>query len=56
MLPQFDFKFDLIFADAPYFLFNGGISYQVGKVVCVYKGEWTKAVRMNQSWSLIESD
>lgn len=40
VLPQFDFKFDMVFADPPYFLSNGGISYQAGKVVCVDKGEW----------------
>lgn len=42
VLPQFDFKFDMIFADPPYFLSNGGISCQAGKVVCVDKGEWDK--------------
>lgn len=42
VLPQFDFKFDMIFADPPYFLSNGGISYLAGKVVCVDKGEWDK--------------
>lgn len=42
VLPQFDFKFDMIFADPPYFLSNGGISYQAGKVVCVDKGNWDK--------------
>lgn len=42
VLPQFDFKFDMIFADPPYFLSNGGISYQAGKVVCVDKGDWDK--------------
>ena len=40
--PQFDFKFDMIFADPPYFLSNGGISYQAGKVVCVDKRECDK--------------
>lgn len=39
VLTQFDFKFDMIFADPPYFLSNGGISYQAGKIVCVDKGE-----------------
>ena len=35
-------KFDMIFADPPYFLSNGGISLQRGKVVCVDKGDWDK--------------
>lgn len=43
LLPRFNFHFDMIFADPPYFLSNGGISIQSGKVVCVNKGEWDKA-------------
>lgn len=43
LLPQFNFKFDMIFADPPYFLSNGGISVQSGKIVSVNKGEWDKA-------------
>ena len=42
LLPSFSFKFDMIFADPPYFLSNGGISCQAGKVVSVDKGEWDK--------------
>lgn len=42
LLPQFKFHFDMIFADPPYFLSNGGISMQAGKIVCVDKGEWDK--------------
>ena len=42
LLPQFEFKFDMIFADPPYFLSNGGISCQSGKIVSVDKGEWDK--------------
>ncbi len=43
ILQQFDFKFDMIFADPPYFLSNGGISVQSGKIVCVDKGDWDKS-------------
>lgn len=32
----------MIFADPPYFLSNGGISYNNGQVVCVDKGDWDK--------------
>lgn len=37
-----DNSIDTIFADPPYFLSNGGISVQNGKVVCVDKGDWDK--------------
>lgn len=56
VLPQFDFKFDMIFADPPYFLSSGGISYQAGKVVCVDKGDWDKGgspesiMEFNREW------
>ena len=33
-------SFDFIFADPPYFLSNGGISCQSGKMVSVNKGKW----------------
>ena len=39
MLPE---KIDMIFADPPYFLSNGGITCSAGKVVSVNKGEWDK--------------
>lgn len=42
LLPQFNFKFDMIFADPPYFLSNDGISVQSGKIVSVNKGDWDK--------------
>ena len=42
LLRDFEFKFSCIFADPPYFLSNGGISVQSGKIVCVDKGEWDK--------------
>lgn len=56
LLREFDFKFSCIFADPPYFLSNGGISVQSGKVVCVDKGEWDKGksqqemLEFNMEW------
>ena len=56
LMREFDFKFDMIFADPPYFLSNGGISMQSGKVVCVDKGDWDKGGtpehidRFNEEW------
>ena len=43
-LSKFKFGFDMVFADPPYFLSGGGISYQSRKVVCVNKGDWDKPV------------
>src|SRR5574344_1588926 len=34
---------DMVFADPPYFLSNGGFSVQSGKCVSVNKGEWDKS-------------
>jgi len=42
-LSLFKFQFDMIFADPPYFLSNGGISVQAGKQVKVDKGDWDKS-------------
>lgn len=56
LLPRMDFKFDMIFADPPYFLSDGGFSYQSGKVVSVDKGEWDKSrpytdvMKFNYDW------
>ena len=38
-----DVRFDMIFADPPYFLSNGGFSVQAGRRVCVDKGRWDKS-------------
>lgn len=38
-----DGVFDMIFADPPYFLSNGGITCHAGKMVSVNKGEWDKS-------------
>lgn len=56
LLPLFDFKFDMIFADPPYFLSNGGKSISSGKIVSVNKGDWDQAGsleeidRFNEEW------
>jgi site-specific DNA-methyltransferase (adenine-specific) len=47
---------DLIFADPPYFLSNGGVTCQSGKMVSVHKGRWDASGgieedhRFNLSW------
>ncbi len=38
-----DGLFDLIFADPPYFLSNGGITCHAGRMVRVDKGDWDKS-------------
>lgn len=43
LLPKFEHKFDMIFADPPYFLSNNGFTIQSGKVVSVNKGKWDKS-------------
>ena len=47
-------KFDMIFADPPYFLSNGGITCQAGKMVSVNKGQWDKScgVKLNHEFNL----
>lgn len=47
---------DMIFADPPYFLSNGGVSCQSGKQVSVDKGDWDKGMspdeklKYNRKW------
>jgi len=43
LLPKINHKFDMIFADPPYFLSNNGLSIQSGQVVSVNKGKWDKS-------------
>jgi len=47
-------KFDMIFADPPYFLSNGGITCHAGKMVKVDKGQWDKSSgpEMNHEFNL----
>lgn len=56
LLPQFEHKFDMVFADPPYFLSNDGLSIQSGKIVSVNKGNWDKSLgfekinEFNRNW------
>lgn len=43
LLPKFAHKFDMVFADPPYFLSNNGLSIQNGEIVSVNKGFWDKS-------------
>ena len=43
LLPQFHRKFDMVFADPPYFLSNGGLTVNKGDIVSVNKGDWDKS-------------
>lgn len=62
LLSQFDFKFDMIFADPPYFLSNGGVSVSNGKLCCVDKGNWDKLGKgmsvddFNKAWLLLAGE
>ncbi|MBR6713411.1 MAG: site-specific DNA-methyltransferase [Selenomonadaceae bacterium] len=47
LLPRFPAEFaDVIFADPPYFLSNGGITCNSGKMVSVNKGDWDKVATL----------
>lgn len=43
LMTKINHKFDMVFADPPYFLSNDGISVQSGKIVSVNKGDWDKS-------------
>ena len=50
-LKQFDEEsFDMIFADPPYFLSNNGITCSSGRMVSVNKGNWDKALSVNDKY------
>jgi len=40
LMNQFEHKFDMVFADPPYFLSNDGLTIENGKIVSVNKGKW----------------
>lgn len=62
LLPKFDHKFDMVFADPPYFLSNNGLSIQSGKIVSVNKGTWDKSEgfeevnNFNREWLTLARD
>lgn len=63
LLPQLNHKFDMVFADPPYFLSNNGLTIQSGKIVSVNKGKWDKSLgaehinAFNRKWlSLIREN
>jgi site-specific DNA-methyltransferase (adenine-specific) len=63
LLPKINHKFDMVFADPPYFLSNNGLSIQNGKIVSVNKGKWDKSLgtehinKFNRQWlSLIREN
>ena len=45
---------DLIFADPPYFLSNGGISCKAGKMVSVNKGNWDKSKGLEKDFQFTQ--
>lgn len=54
-LESFDFNFDMIFADPPYHLSNGGIGVQSGKIVSVNKGDWDKSKGFEEDYKFDKS-
>ena len=44
-----DNSVDMIFADPPYFLSNGGITCHAGKMVSVNKGKWDKSMGVEEN-------
>ncbi len=62
LLPQFEHKFDMVFADPPYFLSNDGLSIQSGQIVSVNKGKWDKSEgfeyinNFNRQWLSLARD
>lgn len=50
-----DNSVDMAFADPPYFLSNGGISVQAGKMVSVNKGDWDKSRGFEEDFSFFDA-
>ena len=62
VLPKFEFGFDMIFADPPYFLSNDGLTIKNGKITSVNKGAWDKSYgideinNFNREWLSLARD
>ena len=48
ILPKFEFKFDMIFADPPYFLSNDGYTFKNGQISSVNKANWDKSFGLDE--------
>lgn len=51
VIPVLDQKFDMVFADPPYFLSNDGLTVKNGKIQSVNKGKWDKLVSDNDAYA-----
>ena len=40
LLPQIEQRFDMVFADPPYFLSSDGLTFKNGKIQSVNKADW----------------
>jgi site-specific DNA-methyltransferase (adenine-specific) len=62
VLAELDFKFDMVFADPPYFLSNDGLTIQNGQITSVNKGLWDKSLgfdhinEFNRKWLSLVRD
>jgi len=62
VLTKFEFEFNMIFADPPYFLSNNGLTIQNGKITSVNKGKWDKSYgfeemnNFNRKWLSLARD
>jgi site-specific DNA-methyltransferase (adenine-specific) len=50
IIPQIDTKVDMVFADPPYFLSNGGLTVKNGKIQSVNKGQWDKLISDDEAY------
>lgn len=54
LLPQIEPEtFDMVFADPPYLLSNGGITCHAGKMVSVNKGDWDRSNGVEQDHEFV---